>query len=102
MRPTRWTWFPVLAALWLISAAAAPERGRPPDAKPTTRDARKDLGTLDEINIEGEVAVPRVLFITARDRERFHDPLHRLYLRSSTELGRDMRFPLPRGARPCP
>ena len=116
-------WILVLTAAWLVSANAgavgaaspsrtptkpgptarsAPKSASSPAAKGDTQRARKDLGTLDEINIEGEISVPQVLFITARDRARFHDPLYRLYLKSGTELGSEITFPLPRGARPCP
>jgi hypothetical protein len=49
--------------------------------------------TLDEITIEGEIAVPQVLFITARDRQRYLDLLHRRYRQSSLELGRATVFP---------
>ena len=43
---------------------------------------------LDEIHIEGEIAVPQVLFITARDQRRFMESHHRRYLRTSLEVGR--------------
>jgi hypothetical protein len=112
-----------LAACWLLSATASPSEGAPPPqtspkagaaVRPAPKRAsspavgtatphgRKDLGTLDEINIEGEISVPQVLFITARDRARYHDPFYRRYLKSSADLEIGIPFPLPRGARPCP
>jgi hypothetical protein len=109
-----------LAAGWLVSATpaaaappktpkkgaatvqAAPKRASSPAPAAKATRGRKDLGTLDEINIEGEISVPQVLFITARDRARYHDPFYRRYLKSSAELVGGIPFPLPRGARTCP
>jgi len=107
---------------WLIPAIAAPEapgtsapapavskpaatprdRAASPDpaAKPDRRG--KGIRTLDEITIEGEIAVPQVLFITARDRQRYHDFLHRQYLRTARELGRETVFPRAIGLGPRP
>jgi len=49
--------------------------------------------TLSDVHIEGEIPVPQVLFITARDQRRFMDFQHHRYLRSSTQLGEDTPFP---------
>ena len=49
--------------------------------------------TLEEITIEGEIAVPQVLFITARDRRRYNDQLYRKFLQSSLELARGTAYP---------
>jgi len=48
---------------------------------------------IDEINIEGEIAVPQVLFITARDQRRFMDFQHRRYLKTSLQVGRETVIP---------
>jgi len=48
---------------------------------------------LEDIPIEGEIAVPQVLFITARDQRRFVDFQHRRYLRTSLQVGETTRFP---------
>ena len=42
--------------------------------------------TLDDIHIEGEIPVPQVLFITARDQRRFLGFQPQRYLRSSRQL----------------
>lgn len=42
--------------------------------------------TLDEISIEGEIAMPQVLFITAREPYRFADRAHTVYLTEPEEL----------------
>jgi hypothetical protein len=43
---------------------------------------------LDDIRIEGEIPVPQVLFITARDQRRFMEFQHHRYQVTSLELGR--------------
>ena len=48
---------------------------------------------LEDIHIEGEVPVPQVLFITARDQRRFLESHHELYLRTSRELGESTPLP---------
>ena len=65
--------------------------------KPTTA-AKAPAGTagprrLEDIHIEGEVPVPQVLFITARDQRRFLESHHDLYLRTSRELGESTPLP---------
>jgi len=49
--------------------------------------------TLDDIHIEGEIPVPQVLFITARDQRRFMEFQHHRYLKTSLELGRSTATP---------
>lgn len=43
--------------------------------------------TLDDIHIEGEIPVPQVLFITAREQRRLMEFQHHRYQRTSLELG---------------
>ncbi len=49
--------------------------------------------TLDAINIEGEIAVPQVLFITARDVRRYRDGLGLKFQLSASEAGRSAVLP---------
>lgn len=49
--------------------------------------------TLSDVHIEGEIPVPQVLFITARDQRRFMDFQHHRYLESSAQLGEHTPFP---------
>ena len=49
--------------------------------------------TLSDVHIEGEIPVPQVLFITARDQRRFMDFQHHRYLKTSLQLGADTPFP---------
>jgi hypothetical protein len=92
------------AALALLAAlllAASPAAGAAPPRKAERAPARArvaaDTGaarprvaprTLDDIHIEGEIPVPQVLFITARDQRRFVEFQHHRYQRTSLELGR--------------
>ncbi len=65
---------PARAAPGAKRAADDPLRGRSPSR------------VLDDVHIEGEIPMPQVLFITARDQRRFMDFAHRRYLRTSREL----------------
>jgi hypothetical protein len=49
--------------------------------------------TLGDVHIEGEIAAPQVLFITARDQRRFVEFQHHRYLSTSRELGARTAFP---------
>ncbi|NOT33514.1 MAG: hypothetical protein HOP12_05005 [Candidatus Eisenbacteria bacterium] len=49
--------------------------------------------SLEDIHIEGEIPVPQVLFITARDQRRFLDFNHRRYLKTSREVGAGTALP---------
>jgi len=51
--------------------------------------------TLKAVPIEGELAVPRVLFITAREPARPRDRLTRLFQPSARELARRLLRPAP-------
>ena len=98
------TWF-ALCALVLAAplALAAPAqrvarrtvvtRSRAP--ADTSARARPRLAprTLDDIHIEGEIPVPQVLFVTARDQRRFLEFQHHRYQQSSLELGRATATP---------
>jgi hypothetical protein len=43
--------------------------------------------TLEDIHIEGEIPVPQVLFITAREQRRFMEFQHHRYIKSSRDVG---------------
>jgi len=74
--------------------AKKPSRAeKPPAAEQPSPGGSEDVGTLDAITIEGEIDVPEVLFITASDRPRFHDGLHRRYLPAAREVARDTVLP---------
>jgi len=58
-------------------------------------DARSATGprTLEDIHIEGEIPVPQVLFITARDQRRLTQFHHRRYLKSGLKVGEQAILP---------
>ena len=49
--------------------------------------------TLDAIRIEGEIDVPQVLFITARDYRRFRDRTPAAYQTTSADVTRTIPHP---------
>ena len=51
------------------------------------------MRTLDAINIEGEIAVPQVLFITAREFRRFRDGLDLKYRMDALDVARSLTVP---------
>lgn len=74
-------------AVTAAGAAAAPASAAPASAH---KDA---VRTLDAITIEGEIAVPQVLFITARDVRRFRDGLARTYRPGPLDIVRSIDTP---------
>jgi hypothetical protein len=85
-----------------LAAAAGPARGAAPAdslaGRSTTRTARAGMSkqavrTLDAVHIEGEIAVPQVLFITARDFRRFRDGLGSTYQRSIADVAGSVSLP---------
>jgi hypothetical protein len=73
-------------------AASSPRTSRTAGTASPPR-AAEPSRTLQDIHIEGEIPVPQVLFITARDQRRFMDLQHRRYLRTSQEVGEQTVFP---------
>lgn len=58
-----------------------------------TNKANKGVRTLDDINIEGEIAVPQVLFITSRDYPRYRDSMRLKFRMSALEVARSVDLP---------
>lgn len=63
--------------------APAAKRATTPHAPQPAAGPRR----LTDVHIEGEMPVPQVLFITARDQRRYVDFQHQRYLRDSRALG---------------
>jgi hypothetical protein len=74
-----------LLAFGAAVAEAAPDPA--PGKKPAA--ARR----LEDIRIEGDVPVPQVLFVTARDPRRFLDFGHERYRKSSLDVARAVPLP---------
>jgi len=66
---------------------------RPHETAASAGSAKEAPRKLQDIHIEGEIPVPQVLFITARDQRRFVDFQQRRYLRTSRELAEQTNFP---------
>jgi hypothetical protein len=93
------------AALGMCLAAAVPARAlaakpavgknAPADSVRSRAAAPRSTGvrTLDAINIDGEIAVPQVLFITARDVRRYRDGLSLKFQLNAIEAGRSAVLP---------
>ena len=103
----------LLLAIWIAPAAeaapASPTRtparrsaassARPTGARATAKARaagadstsvspdRAAARTLEDIHIEGEIPVPQVLFITAREQRRFMEFQHHRYLKNSHDVG---------------
>jgi len=60
----------------------------------TSLSAGDTTPTLDEITIEGEIAMPQVLFITAREPFRYRDTHHQTYLPDAATHAKWIPFPM--------
>jgi hypothetical protein len=84
----------------LVAGLALPASAAP-GARSAARTKARSSGTprtgvprtVQPTHIEGEIPVPQVLFITARDQRRFVDFQHHRYLKTSLELGQQTAFP---------
>jgi hypothetical protein len=76
-------------------AAHAGTVTQPPGAadNPTRPPRPGGTRTLDAIHIEGELPLPQVMFITARDQRRFLEFEHHRYQRTTLELLRGTPLP---------
>jgi hypothetical protein len=84
--------FAIALGAWTgMAHAATATKAAPAQDAPAKRAAAPRM--LEDIRIEGEVPVPQVLFITARDQRRFMDLHHRRYLKTSFEIGARTVFP---------
>jgi hypothetical protein len=100
--------------LLILTLATAPAVAAPASARPATRTApttahrnpakphaaagatadsaavapgKASARTLEDIHIEGEIPVPQVLYITAREQRRFMEFQHHRYIKSSRDVG---------------
>ena len=79
------------AAAKKTTTVADSTRARSTGAKGQTR--KETVRTLDAIRIEGEIDVPQVLFITARDYRRFRDGQGDRYRTTSTGVAKSIPRP---------
>lgn len=104
----------LLMALWFAgiaaAAVAAPPTATPPapqkkaaadstaHKRPAVKASKSESGTkgvrtIDAINIEGEIAVPQVLFITSRDNRRYRDGLGKTFRMGTLDVARSLTMP---------
>lgn len=66
---------------------------RAADEKASPKKPAGAIRTIDAITIEGEIAVPQVLFITSRDNRRYRDGTGKLYRKNTNERARSLNAP---------
>ena len=89
-------WVSLWAATGIAAAKktpAAPDSSAVKSATVTKPSRKEAVRTLDAIRIEGEIDVPQVLFITARDYRRFRDGLGARYQPTSMDVAKSMPLP---------
>ncbi len=79
----------LIAALVGTVMCAAPGVAQETAPKKRTKAVR----TLEDITIEGEIAVPQVLFITSRDYHRYRDGLGAQFRMSALDVARSADRP---------
>ena len=78
----------------VVRKATRPGSAAKPAAKPAAAAGKAAANRrLDDIHIEGEIPVPQVLFVTAREQRRFMDFQHHRYLKPSTKVGDEAALP---------
>jgi hypothetical protein len=95
----------IIAALciagYAASGLAAPPAGKSAAADSTahkkpvgkTTKTAPSIRTIDAINIEGEIAVPQVLFITSRDNRRYRDGMGKNFRKGTLDITRSIAMP---------
>ncbi len=68
------------------STALKKPAGKAKSAAPSVR-------TIDAINIEGEIAVPQVLFISSRDNRRYRDGMGKNFRMGTLDVARALTAP---------
>ena len=78
-----------LVIIAILGASFTPANAAEEKASP--KKGAGAIRTIDAITIEGEIAVPQVLFITSRDNRRYRDGIGKLYRKNTAELARLLR-----------
>jgi hypothetical protein len=79
--------------LWALTVAGAAVSGGSAAVSAPSDAQSKAVRTLEAITIEGEIAVPQVLFITARDVRRYRDGLDVEYRKTALQVVRPSGLP---------
>ena len=92
----------LLVACATVAGAATPAPSKAKAKRPVRRAAATAPAAnatpagprrLDDIHIEGEIPVPQVLFVSAREQRRFLDFQQARWLRSARQLGESTPVP---------
>jgi len=88
----------VVLGVMASSVCAATNAGpatvnKPKATSPRPAAIAANVRTLDAIRIEGEIDVPQVLFITARDYRRFRDGVPAKYQVTSADIAKSIPLP---------
>jgi TolA-binding protein len=87
----------VTVSAGVASNASKPAITKKPSKAGAVAPVSAPARTLDAIRIEGEIDVPQVLFITARDYRRFRDGTPARYQTTSADIAKSV--PLPKRVR---
>jgi hypothetical protein len=82
-----------LRALIMVVAIAAVMPTSASAQTAGTKNNKQAKRTLEDIRIEGEIAVPQVLFITSRDYRRYRDNLGLTFRKNSLDVARSAYLP---------
>jgi len=77
----------------VVTVNAATNPAPAPKKKTVAAKPAPAVRTLDAIRIEGEIDVPQVLFITARDYRRFRDGTPARYQTTSADIAKSVPLP---------
>ena len=83
----------LLLALLFALAGDAGAGAKPAAGKPVVAKSAEKPRRLEDVRIEGDVPVPQVLFVTARDPRRFLEFQHGRYRKTSLQLSRESMSP---------
>jgi hypothetical protein len=76
-----------------VSGAGSFAAANAAEEKVSTKKPAAAIRTIDAITIEGEIAVPQVLFITSRDNRRYRDGVGKQYRPGTLDIARSLRAP---------
>jgi len=82
-----------LAASPLLAQDKATDKKSASKSKTTKKASSSNVRTLEDITIEGEIAVPQVLFITSRDYRRYRDGLGLKFQMNTSQVARTIDLP---------
>lgn len=87
------------ASAWAAPPSTPKKKATATDSTAAKRPAAKaskpasGIRTIDAINIEGEIVVPQVLFITSRDNRRYRDGLGKHFRMGTLDVARSLAAP---------